>query len=209
MSKELYRAAKVNQEGAALLEAGETSKALKCFRAGLKLVNESCQRLDRNLPQTCSRSSFVRSTPIRLDADVETSPATTFSPAWDSSSNYSQAFLFDPEGKQSVQKQSYCSAVLIFNIGVTLHQKGRKEEGYKAYMKSILFYTQSLNLLKSFSSQPECVQIIQEIYKNQADIYYKINDLGNVQRCLEELISLNNQCQGTFNHQKTRAAVSA
>lgn len=190
MLKDLQRAAKVNQEGASLLELGDTSKALKCFRSSLKLVNECCQKgLAHKLPTKGLNAALLGSTPVRLS---RSSGEEEF---------YSQVFDFDPEGKVTVQKQSYCSAVLIFNCALALHQKGytqwETEKNYSAYTKALLFYSQALNLLRPFTETPECFQIIQEIMKNQADIYYKINDLGNVQRVMEELVHLAKERQGS------------
>jgi tetratricopeptide (TPR) repeat protein len=204
MLKALQRAAKINQEGAAFLEMGQTSKALKCFRAALKQVNECCQQgLAEKLPDK-GCTSFCTSTPVRLSS----------SESQKQDSYYSQAFHFDPQGKISVQKQSFCSAVLIFNCALALHQKGHTESvkkgTYNASMKALLFYSQAFSLLRPFTEIPECFQIIQEIMKNQANIYAKINDLGNVKRVLEELIHLTRESKGhSLVHPKTRVAVSA
>ncbi|CAB9501095.1 expressed unknown protein [Seminavis robusta] len=221
MNKALTRAAKANEEGACLLELEDTSKALRYFRSALKQLNEGCQNAG-TLPSGSRLSSSelslmsllgnaVSSKPIRLGEDVQAAalPASPENPTV----LYSQAFVFeDPTkacGRLTIERHSFCSAVLIYNTALALHQKGSKEDGHKAYLKALLFYGESMNLLRPVAEEPESFRVIQEIMKNQADIYYKLNDLGNVQRVWEELANLTKDRNLVGFCQKTHTAVSA
>jgi tetratricopeptide (TPR) repeat protein len=184
MNKALGRAVKANEQGSALLELGETSKALRCFRSALNLLNEGCKSSEI-LPSACLVSSdssimsfdnALLSRPIRLGYDAQAAflPISPENPTI----LYSQAFSFECPHKanMTLERHSFCSAVLIFNTALALHQKGSKEDGHKAYLKALLFYEESLSMLQPVADEPETVRVIQEIMKNRADIYCKLND---------------------------------
>lgn len=225
MMKSLRKTAKANQGGAALLEVGETTKSLRQFRSALKQLNEGCQSL-KGLPSAhdtitdgSETSLFggaaVRSLPIQLgEALTESLPELEQTPEQSSTRMlYSQAFIFDDSDSadMTIEKHSFFSAVLIYNTALALHQKAGKEDGHKAYLKALLFYSESMNLLRPIAEETESFRVIQEITKNQADIYYRLNDLGNVQRVWEELAYLTKEHKlGVFTmHPKTQVAATA
>ena len=223
--KSLNRAAKANMEGSNLLELGETSKALKTFRAGLKLLNDSCQAQANS-----SRSSSVTNSNMASIAAVASRPVQlgenhegiTGNEQVAPSSFYSQSFLFvvpSSEGNVSLGEHSFFSAVLIYNTALALHQKGGNtgaavndvKEGRQAFLKSLLFYNEALNLLRPLlaAEQAEAFRVVQEIMRNQANIYYRLNDLGNVQRVWQDLATLTSTLgtASTGPHQVTQGGV--
>ena len=197
----------------------DTSKALRYFRNALKLLNEGCQSneilpTDAMMSSDSSLTPFgctaLLSRPIRLgeDASAAALPVSPENPAI----LYSQAFLFeDPQsGSMTLERHSFFTAVLIYNTALALHQKGNKEGGHKAYLKALLFYGESMKLLRPVADDPETFRVIQEIIKNQADIYCKLNDVQNEHRVWEELAALaeSRKLMGICYH-KTSTAVSA
>lgn len=221
MIKSLTRATNANEEGSAFLEVGETIRALKSFRAALKQLNEGCQDLPGNLPSNASLmnnsdssislGTAVSSRPVRLGEDSE-AVALPVSPDNNPAVLYSQSFVFeDPttNGTMTIERHSFVSAVLIYNTALALHQKGSKEDGHKASLKALLFYRESLNLLRPVADEPESVRVIQEIMKNQADIYYKLNNNGNLQRVWEEMAQLAKDRSLSRLEKKIQGAVSA
>jgi tetratricopeptide (TPR) repeat protein len=202
MMKSIRKATKANEEGAILLEVGETIKALRQFRAALKLLNEGCQATINGLPSAMQDKSekgslfgaaTVRSLPILLGEDAQNASIPLLQQRPENPIKlYSQAFVFQDaiDEDMTIEKHSFFSALLIYNTALALHQKGGKDEGHKAYIKALLFYNESMNLLRSVADDADAFRVIQEITKNQADIYYKLNDLGNVHRVWAELAYL-------------------
>jgi len=215
--KSLSKAAKYNEEGSTALELGETSKALKHFRAGLKQLNEGCHSAQtmRSVPVTRNSAPItaISSNPCRLgDNSVEQDIS-----AHQPTVNFSQSFVFCAENlcdkDMTVEKQSFFSAVLIYNTALALHQKAVHEDSpqdrKKSYLKSLLFYNESMNLLRPCAEQTEAFRVIQEILRNQGDIYYRLNDLGSLQRVWEELAALTKDRNVPGISQNTAVALTA
>ena len=205
MMKSLHKAAQANREGSDLLELGETSKALRCFRSALKQLNDGCQcAAGRSLSSHATESiTAVSSRPVPLGENHEATAVTTnndATPATTPSPFYSQSFVFVVPSEQgddynsvsvSLGQHSFFSAVLIYNTALALHQKGSHGQVRQTLLKALLFYNESLNLLMGpIADQPEAFRVLQEILRNQADIYYRLNDWGNVQRVWEDLAAL-------------------
>lgn len=224
MMKSLNRAAKANVEGSNLLELGETSRALKTFRAGLKLLNDGCQAqatANRSSPVSNSNTSSiaaVTSRPVQLGENHEEMAGEGPEAP---SSFYSQSFLFvvpSSEADVSLGEHSFFSAVLIYNTALALHQKGGNtsaaasdtKKGRQSLLKALLFYNEALNLLRPLfaAEQAEAFRVVQEILRNQADIYYRLNDIGNVQRVWQDLAALTSTLgtASTGPHQATKGS---
>ena len=225
MMNSLGLAAEANLEGSDLLEVGETSKALKAFRAGLKFLNDGCQRQRENSRRSFSSSdciAAVSSRPVQLGANHDGISGESVSPVAPSA-YYSQSFVFvvpSSEEDVSLGEHSFFSAIVIYNTALALHQKGgNTSAGHNAndsiskkkrqsLLKALLFYNEALNLLRPLleAEQAEAFRVVQEVLRNQADIYSRLNDFGNVQRVWQDLAAITSTLGTTSSgpHQATR-----
>lgn len=203
MMKSIRRAAKANQEGSTLLELDQTGKALKCFRSAIKELKEGSQSSLDNLPSgSLDECTMVLSSkPVRLGEDYMNASLPEQEKTPDQPTElYSQAFVFQQgnnEGVFTIEQHRLYSAILVFNSALALHQKGGKEEGHKQYLKALLFYIEAKNMLQPMlETEAEAFRIVQEILKNQVDIYFRLNEVGKGQKVWEELATLTKMVGG-------------
>ena len=193
----IQEVSRLNNEGALLLSYGDQRTPLKYFKAGLQRLKEVCSCC--SIPQEespankVSRSkqqvSIRKALPVPLLNDpkryyAQMVQGTAYNGELPQEYIFRHAFMFQAEGDEmTLEKQSLASAVLMFNYGLGLHTRGEEH-----FDRALFLYSQSLQLLSHVSDcAVDCAELVAAILKNQADIYYRLNDFQNVRVVLDEL----------------------
>jgi hypothetical protein len=196
----LHEVSQLNNEGARLLSSGQPKSSFKHFKAGLQYLKNGCtQFASQQQPDTVlkdSRScssrhqvSLRKAVPVPLLNDPKRFYTQMLQQKLSSVPQeyvLKQAFVFQAQGPVTVEKQSLASAVLMYNYALGLHMKGEQH-----FDRALFLYRQSLQLLTHISdSCADCTDLITAILKNEADIFYRLNDFQSVRLVLDELFLL-------------------
>lgn len=102
---------------------------------------------------------------------------------------YSNPFIFHPVMLESPEYATNCAAVVLFNLGLAMHQRGRRANSRALYRARSL-YDMSLTLVSTMSCQAACANLNVAATNNKADVHFEVSDVGDAKDTLHTLLSI-------------------
>lgn len=102
---------------------------------------------------------------------------------------YSNPFIFHPVMVESPEYATNCAAVVLFNLGLAMHQRGRRADSLALYRARSL-YDMSLALVSTMSCQAACANLNVAATNNKADVHFEVSDVGQAKDALHTLLGI-------------------
>lgn len=185
-----------NREGATHLINGNLDAAVDRLMDALETLSLAGGLLP-SLPIAVAYAS--RSFPFDKDAPSPASPhpSQQFPPLSSISSDcddgsffvYSNPFIFHPILVDTPEYATNCAAVVLFNLGLALHQRGRRAHS-RALYRSRSLYDMSLTLVSTMSCQAACANLSVAATNNKAHVHFEVSDVGDAKNTLHALLNI-------------------
>ena len=188
-----------------MFESGDTKRALECYRAGIEVISGGC-RQNKTLPH---RSNDRRNETKEIEVHksvktimIKSKICSTYSDGKNNQDALIQqppfathSYLFrttngddaEEPSPVTVEDISLCSALMIYNCALAFHQRGNE----RALKKSLVLYQQCLELLETIVDHFDgSLSVVQSTLRNQADVFYKLQDFYSAEYTLSKLHKL-------------------
>ena len=196
----------LNQEGAALLAAGDLDTAITIFSHAIELLTQSrgfeaapeiaLAFWSKSLPfdaqtpsvsRRCSHSQQARD----LLVDSSKDDGSYFV--------YSNPLVFHSDIAMAADSAVNCASVVLFNMALAWHQRGRLADS-RALLRARILYDMSLQMVAKMSSNYNCANVTVAAINNKAHIHFECSDVGNAKTTLYDLLALLSQknCKPPF-----------
>ena len=195
---------RLNEEGASYHERGDDNSAFAAFKDALESLSidaiarttESVSALlsptptsDPTIPDHLGRSTMaIRPIPSCPRSDVPAPADDEHAYYYDRCLTFEQTQAIDPEATP------YCSAVIIFNMGLLFQKRGKDE---KTLYKALFLYMVSLRHIQASTNGDRFkkTDVMIAALNNQAVVFYLLKDYGKARTVLGELWSLLREIQ--------------
>lgn len=173
----MQNVAVLNTTGVSFLASGDHSAAAEAFKQALIVLRDACN--------TIASTKLVASGPD--DAHLTLSGY---------NAGYGQALLIQSlEGDTTYESYTICSAVVMYNLGMTIQYKGylnvnQHHHGELPFCKASVFYKKSLQLLSTLPDSLEKSQIAALALANLGDVSYFLGDFQGQRCALDSLFFL-------------------
>jgi hypothetical protein len=194
------QSSRLNEEGASYHTRGDDNSAFAAFKDALESLSTD------SLAQTSASASGLLTpvTPNPTDPSNGRLPTTTStvlrpipscprsdvpSPADDEPAYfYDRCLTFEPSQAADPEATPYCSAVIIFNMGLLFQKRGKDA---KTLYKALFLYMVSLRHIQTSSNdQFKKTDVVIAALNNQAVVFYLLKDYGKARTVLGELWNL-------------------
>jgi hypothetical protein len=102
---------------------------------------------------------------------------------------YSNPFVFHPIAVDTPEYATNCASVVLFNLGLALHQRGRKADSRSLY-RARSMYEMSLQLVATMSCQAACANLKVAGTNNKAHVQFEVSDVGDAKNTLHTLLNI-------------------
>lgn len=178
----------LNREGAAFLAAGDFDTASNMFFHGLELLSiegglqaspeVASAYLAQSFPFDDSRAMRPHAPACRLSSIAK-----------DDSSYfvYTNPLLLHPDISLASDCSIHCAAVLLFNMALAFHQRGRLAD-YRALLRARRLYEMCLEMITRTTCELLCTNVHVAAINNKAHIQFECSDTGDAKSTLHELL---------------------
>lgn len=180
--------ARLNREGASYLVAGELDTALGIFLHALETLThtdgfhaapdialafwEKSFPFDRTAAQPNAQTASLLANTNKDDGSYFV---------------YSNPLVFHPDIAFATDCTINCSAVVLFNMALAFHQKGRLADS-RALLRGRKLYDMSLQMVAKMSCQMACSNIRVAAINNKAHIHFECSDVRDAKTTLHNLL---------------------
>ncbi|CAB9501097.1 expressed unknown protein [Seminavis robusta] len=195
----LKLAAHLNTCANQLLLTGDASQAFGHYRTAIRLLSQ-CQQVtsdqendndDRARHAIVGQVSLARRCLTEQDMmEKECFASPVFEFAYHGNDKEQ-----DQDQELTLNMLAYYSAVLIYNCAVCLHKRG----GWSALQKANTLYNQCIELVQPLITEPSTAtschhyELMACVLRNQANIFYQLNDFSNVKYLMDKVFLLQQQ----------------
>jgi hypothetical protein len=102
---------------------------------------------------------------------------------------YSNPFVFHPVAVDTPEYATNCASVVLFNLGLALHQRGRKADSRSLY-RARSMYDMSLQLVSTMSYQAASANLKVAGTNNKAHVQFEVSDVGDAKNTLHTLLNI-------------------
>ena len=102
---------------------------------------------------------------------------------------YSNPFIFHPVTVDTPEYATNCTAVVLFNLALAWHQRGRRADSRALYRARSL-YEMSLALVASMSCREACANLNVAATNNKAHVHFEVSDVGDAKNTLHALLTI-------------------
>lgn len=170
MFSRIHEASRTNSEGVACLASGDALNAVKSFRAALSIMEEVAQCVE-SVELAHSQAHNCPSVEIALDDPVMFI--------------YNRAIVLDGSCETDL---AFANAVILFNLGLTFHQRGKLRNDASKLQKAVYLYGVSSKLITNTASSSGA--LVLAALNNQAQILFSLGDYVNAKDTLEQMRSI-------------------
>jgi len=200
MLSRIYYAASVNRQGVDHLSRGSGKKAFECFRKALKLLKE----FEEPPEESKANSSLFQQEQHEEDPHHPHSCSSVPVPHFEDKEFYiyGNALMFDPFSTCSPHLSlDFYGAVILFNMGLSLHWKGKDRCEQKALERSVTCYELSLQLLEDLDEQSYVSNmLLTAIWNNMSHIHFLLGEHDTALDMLDEIRKLSSSLRGMKNN---------
>ena len=169
----LKHAALLNNSAIDLLRSGESAAAFNHFRSAIQTVATATASCN---DESTNEATDTLLLPRYHKVDLPSSP--------NSALNHVYEFSAELGDITNAQAPTVYWVVLIFNCATCLHRNGSDSSLHKAFN----LYLQCLGLLEPlFSNLDCCDEMLASVLRNQADLFYRLNDFYSVRCTMDKL----------------------
>lgn len=183
-----------NREGATLLLNGDLDSAIDRLRNALETIEHAGGLLpSAEVKSTFASRSFPFDTEPRLRSK-SISQMPSLSTRNDDCEDgsffvYSSPFVFYPIAEDTPEYATNCAAVILFNLALAMHQRGRLADSRALYRARSL-YSMSLTLVGTMSFQAACANLNVAATNNMAHVHFEVADVGEGKDTLHNLMNI-------------------
>ena len=163
-----------NRDGAGRLIAGDVDNAIdRLFTALEVLVHAGGLLQDTDIAAAFASKTFPfeKDEPSRRSQAFHQLPLSTLAALNDIDDGsffvYTNPFIFHPIMVETPEYATNCAAVVLFNLGLAFHQRGRRADS-RALYRARSFYNMSLALVETMSCQEVCANLKVAATNNKA-----------------------------------------
>lgn len=183
-----------NRDGAGRLIAGDVNNAIdSLFNALEVLVHAGGLYQDNEIAEAFASRSFPfeREDSSRRSQVLQQFPDPSTSSDCDDGSFfvYSNPFIFHPIMVETPEYATNCAAVVLFNLALALHQRGRRANSRSLYRARSL-YNMSLALVATMACQDACANLSVAATNNKAHVHFEVSDVGDARSTLHALLNI-------------------
>ena len=102
---------------------------------------------------------------------------------------YNNPFIFHPVALDTPDYATNCASVVLFNLGLALHQRGQKADSRSLY-RARSMYEMSLELVATMSCQAACANLRVAGTNNKAHVQFEVSDVGDAKNTLHALLNI-------------------
>lgn len=178
-----------------LMKSGQPAPAFRTFRSAIQAVGSaSCHPVVSGNVNKYQQTGIAPVCLLPRCQKVELPSTTYVSPVPSNEETLSHVYKFSSaEGQPGIENTSGMSVealviysiVLIFNCATCLHRSGSDQ----GLLKAAGLYMQCLQLLEPLSSSDACDELLGSVLRNQAHLFYSLNDYTSV-RCIMDKLFL-------------------
>lgn len=185
----IRNAAYLNRDGATLLVAGDLNMAVDRLFDALDTLMQAGGFLPA---PTVAVAYMSRSFPFEIEVPgSRRSSASSPNNECDDGSYfvYGNPFVFHPILVDTPEYAANCVAVVLFNLGLALHQRGRQADS-RALYRARSMYDMSLALVATMSCQAACSNLKVAATNNKAHVQFEVSDVRDAKSTLHSLLNI-------------------